>query len=97
MLAEVATDYPTRLSELICTIVPTVYRDDYFSALHALSQSVVDEPTHSRIEPCVAALNRAAGFSHTLDCSGVRQLEISNASKHPSQGRLTLPKALPAI
>ncbi len=74
-------------------IVPTVYRDDYFSALHALSHSRPDEPPYPRIEPYVSMLNRAAAFSRWLDSSSVPALEtaldVSNALKRPSQGRLT--------
>jgi fido (protein-threonine AMPylation protein) len=73
-------------------IVPTVYRDDYFSALNALSHSRADEPPYPRIEPYLAMLNRAAAFSHWLDCSSVPALEAaltaSNALKRPSQGKL---------
>jgi hypothetical protein len=94
--ARLAMNLALSAAGLTRIIVPTVYRDDYFSALHALSHSVVDEPPYPRVEPYVAALNRAAAFSHWLDCSGVPQLEAaleaSNALKRPSQGRLGFPK-----
>jgi hypothetical protein len=94
--ARLAMNLALSTAGLTRIIVPTVYRDDYFSALHALSHSMIDEPPYPRIEPYVAALNRAAAFSHWLDCSGVPQvnaaLEASNALKRPSQGKLTLPR-----
>jgi fido (protein-threonine AMPylation protein) len=78
-------------------IVPTVCRDAYFSALHALSQSRPDEPPYPRIEPYVSMLNRVAAFSRWLDCSSVPALEealaTSNALKRPSQGKLTFPSS----
>ena len=77
-------------------IFPTVYRDDYFSALHALSHSQADEPPFPRIEPYLVMLNRAAVFSRWLDCSSesrmLAALETSQALKQPTQGKLTLPR-----
>jgi hypothetical protein len=99
--ARLAMNLALSAAGLTRIIVPTVYRDDYFSALHALSHSEVDEPPYPRIEPYVAALNRAAAFSHWLDCSSVPQLEaaleVSNALKRPSQGRLLVPRVAPPI
>ena len=77
-------------------IIPTVYRDDYFSALHALSHSQADEPPFPRIEPYLVMLNRTAVFSRWLDCSSearmLSALEASQALKQPTQGKLTLPR-----
>ena len=96
--ARLAMNLALSAAGLTRIIVPTVYRDDYFSALHALSHSVADEPPYPRIEPYVAALNRAAAFSHWLDCSSVAQLEaaleVANALKRPSQGKLVVPKVV---
>lgn len=96
--ARLAMNLALSAAGLTRIIVPTVYRDEYFSALHTLSHSVVDEPPYPRIEPYVAVLNRAAAFSRWLDCSGVAQLEAaleaSSALKRPSQGRLTIPAAV---
>ena len=90
--ARLAMNLALSVAGLTRVIVPTVYRDDYFSALHALSHSRADEPPYPRIEPYVAMLNRAAAFSHWLDCSSVPALEAalaaSNALKRPSQGKL---------
>jgi len=83
-------------AKLTRLIIPTVYRDDYFSALHALSHSPTDEPPFPRIEPYLVMLNRAAMFSQWLDCSSetrmLSALEASQALKHPTQGKLTLPR-----
>lgn len=83
-------------AKLTRLIIPTVYRDDYFSALHALSHSPTDEPPFPRIEPYLVMLNRAAMFSQWLDCSSearmLSALEASQALKHPTQGKLSLPR-----
>jgi len=94
--ARLAMNLALSAARLTRIIVPTVCRDDYFSALHALSHSRPDEPPYPRIEPYVAMLNRAAAFSRWLDCSSVpaleAALEASNALKRPSQGKLTFPQ-----
>jgi hypothetical protein len=93
--ARLAMNLALSAAGLTRIIVPTVYRDDYFSALNALSHSRADEPPFPRIEPYVAMLNRVAAFSRWLDCSNMEALksalEASNALKKPSQGKLVLP------
>ncbi|HSY07962.1 MAG TPA: Fic family protein [Steroidobacteraceae bacterium] len=65
-------------------IIPTVYRDDYMSALKAVSNSHVD--------PLGRMLARAARFSRWLDMSSKQKaftdLEKSNALKRPEDGKL---------
>ncbi len=93
--ARLAMNLALSAAGLCRIIIPTVYRDDYFSALHALSHSVMTEPPFPRIEPFLAMLNRAAAFSRWLDSSTLPALlgaiERSNAAKHPTQGRLVFP------
>ena len=95
--ARLAMNLALSAAGLARLIIPTVYRDDYFSALHALSHSVAGEPPFPRIEPYVAMLNRAAAFSRWLDCSTLpalrAALEASHALRRPSQGKLVFPAA----
>ncbi len=66
-------------------IIPTVYRDDYISALKAMSSTA--HPV-----PLVRMLARAARFSRWLDMrskeSAFAALKQSNALEQPSVGRL---------
>lgn len=66
-------------------IIPTVYRDDYISALKALS-------SNAHPIPLVRMLARAARFSRWLDMrskeSAFAALEQSNALKQPAEAKL---------
>jgi hypothetical protein len=65
-------------------IIPTVYRDDYITALKAAS--------NAQVAPLERMLARAARFSRWLDMSSkqnaFRDLEQSNALKSPQEGKL---------
>lgn len=74
-------------------IVPTVFRDDYWSALKALTGSLPNEQPFPVADPFVRMLDRAASFSAWLDFSSWdrvnAQLERSNAMSRPGEAKLT--------
>lgn len=76
-------------------IVPTVFRDDYWSALKALTSSLPTERPFPVAEPYVHMLSRAAAFSAWLDCStwerASAQIERSNAMRRPGEAKLRFP------
>jgi fido (protein-threonine AMPylation protein) len=67
-------------------IIPTVYREDYISALKALS-------SNAHPAPLIRMLTRAARFSRWLDMhskdSAFAALKQSNALEQPTAAKLT--------
>jgi len=72
-------------------IIPTVYRDDYISALKAMS-------THSLPTPLARMLARAARFSRWMNMTSkantFADLKRSNALGRPETQRLTFDDSL---
>ncbi|MBI4668727.1 MAG: Fic family protein [Elusimicrobia bacterium] len=70
-------------------IIPTVFRDDYLTALRVLSRQ-------NRPQPYIKALNRAQEFSFRIDFSDYKTarkaLEKANAFKEPGEGLLAFPE-----
>ncbi len=68
-------------------VIPTVFRDDYVSALKALTND-------GHTDPYVRMLTKAAKFSALLDYSdqnrALQQLAGSNATKEPEEAKLNL-------
>lgn len=83
--ARVAMNHYLTNAGLTRIIIPTVFRDDYISAMKAMTGG---HPT-----PLGRMLERAARFSRWLDTSSKERcfemLRASNAMLNPSEGRLT--------
>jgi fido (protein-threonine AMPylation protein) len=90
--ARLAMNHYLSSAGLTRIIVPTVYRDDYLTALKALTQSRATEAAFPNAAPYTAMLSRAAAFSRWLDCSdaGVLfdQLAASNALRRSFEAKL---------
>jgi hypothetical protein len=73
-------------AEFTRIVIPTVYRDDYISALKAMS-------THAHSVPLLHMLSRAARFSRWIDMSSTTNafagLRRSNALERPSAAKLS--------
>jgi fido (protein-threonine AMPylation protein) len=84
--ARVAMNHSLTRAGLTRIIIPTVFRDDYISALKALSSN-----THP--VPLVRMLARAARFSRWLDMTSLTHcfaaLNQSNAMQRPEDAQLT--------
>jgi len=84
--ARVAMNHFLTQAGLTRIIVPTVFRDDYISALKALS-------SNAHPVPLVRMLSRAARFSRWLDMTSMTNcfaaLTQSNAMQHPEDAQLT--------
>jgi len=84
--ARVAMNHFLTHAGLTRIIIPTVFRDDYISALKAIS-------TNAHLEPLLRMFARAARFSRWLDMSSMANcfaaLTRSNALERPESGRLS--------
>jgi len=91
--ARVAMNHFLTHAGLTRIIVPTVFRDDYLSALKALSSNAYPVPL-------IRMLARAARFSRWLDMTSTDKcfaaLARSNAMKRPVDARLTFDDSQPA-
>jgi hypothetical protein len=92
--ARVAMNHFLTRAGLTRIIVPTVFREDYISALKALS-------TNAHPVPLVRMLSRAARFSRWLDMSSTTNcfaaLTQSNAMQRPEDAQLTFDDSLLAM
>jgi len=83
--ARIAMNHFLSAAALTRIIVPTVYRDDYISALKAM--------TNGHPVPLLRMLARAARFSRWLDMTSTSScfaaLTQSNAMKRPNEAKLT--------
>jgi hypothetical protein len=84
--ARVAMNHFLTNAGLTRVIIPTVFRDDYLTALNAMSSNAYPVPL-------LRMLTRAARFSRWLDLSSVSRcfaaLTSSHAMAKPNEARLT--------